>query len=115
MLSYPHLPNSHTHTHTHRQTDKHTHTQTDGDYTKRVVTTLRDHTLENVVCFPDMADFPGVAEILSDFSRLTSIGSVRISTVRKRNSPDISKVTAQKSSTALLMINTRTSIVACPP
>ncbi len=32
---------THTHTHTH------TYIQTDGDYTKRVVETLRDHTLKN--------------------------------------------------------------------
>ncbi len=35
----------HTHTHTHTHTHIHTDIQTDGDYTKRVVETLRDHTL----------------------------------------------------------------------
>ncbi len=36
------------HTHT---THTHTHIQTDGDYTKGVVETLRDHTLKNCVSF----------------------------------------------------------------
>ncbi len=68
MLSYP--PPTHTQNHT--RTHTHTHTQTDRDYTKHVVTTLRDHTLKKPSQRPGSPEGVRNIEILGFLPRFCS-------------------------------------------